>query len=218
MNSFKSESSSPMNAVDPLDYVRDRRRYYFDTRLNSTMVSVFQGDFYTSANPNETITTVLGSCIAVCIRDPDIRFGGMNHFLLPQALGKEAVSNQNQLRYGSYSIERLINVVMSHGGRRDRMEVKIFGGSNLQSGPISIGSHNADFVERYFETEGIQVVAKDLRGNSPRRLRYNPCSGKVLVKRASDRDAQSIFAQEKLMSSSKLNETQFGQVELYKKK
>ena len=141
----------------------------------------------------------------------------MNHFLLPKAPGKESVSVHHQLRYGSFSIERLINVMMSHGGRRDRLEVKIFGGANLQGGINSIGSHNADFVERYFETEGIKVVAKDLRGNSPRRLRYNACSGKVLVKSASDASAVSIFAQENLMANRNFDENLSGQVELYKR-
>ena len=190
------ENNQSAASIDPLDHISDRRRYYFDARVNATMVSVFQGDFYTSANPNEIITTVLGSCIAVCVRDPDIRFGGMNHFLLPNAARDQHVLPSRELRYGSYSIERLINAIMAHGGRRDRLEIKIFGGANLRTGSPMVGSRNAEFVEHYLQKEGLAITASDLRGNLPRRLRYYPATGKVLVSTAFDTKTSRIFEQE----------------------
>lgn len=182
--------------VDPLDFVADGRRFYFDPRLNATMVSVFQGDFYATANPNEIITTVLGSCIAVCARDPSIRFGGMNHFLLPHATGASGGLPGHELRYGSYSIERLINVIMSHGGRRDQLEIKIFGGATLTTRLPQVGGRNADFVEGYLRKEGLKVAASDLRGHLPRRLRYFPATGKALVSTVADARSSAIFEQE----------------------
>jgi chemotaxis protein CheD len=176
-----------------MEFATLRRRFYFDRRFNATMVWVSQGDFYVTQNPNEVITTVLGSCVAVCVRDPDVKVGGMNHFLLPKAAGNLAQSSSNDLRYGSYSIERLVNNIMSHGGRRDRLEIKIFGGATIAQDFNRVGEKNAEFVVRYLEREGLGVSAKDLRGTSARRVMYYPSTGKVMVSSGRDQAPTRIF-------------------------
>jgi chemotaxis protein CheD len=181
------------------ELVTQRRRFYFDPRHNAMMVWVNQGDYYVTQNPTEVITTVLGSCVAVCARDPDLRIGGMNHFLLPEA--SEAASDKisSDLRYGSYSIERLINSIMSHGGRRDRLEIKIFGGAVITSDFSRIGEKNADFIEKYLVREGFVIAASDLRGSSARRVMYYPATGKALVNVSRDTGAEKIFDLERNM-------------------
>lgn len=158
----------------------------------STMVWVAQADFYVTANPAEVLSTILGSCIAVCIHDPVAACGGMNHFLLPDATVPTDGLPSIELRYGSYSIERLINAVLSRGGRRDRLEIKVFGGSNVL-GTTNIGHHNADFVEAYLEKEGLPIVARDLRGNAPRRIHYYPTTGLAKMARPRESLAAMIF-------------------------
>jgi chemotaxis protein CheD len=182
-----------------LDFARMRRRFFFDSRINATMVWVSQGDFYISQNPREVITTVLGSCIAVCVRDPDLKLGGMNHFLLPKGDESRGRNANDDLRYGSYSIERLINSIMAHGGRRDRLEIKIFGGATISSDYARIGSMNADFVETYLAREGMPVAGSDVRGNLPRRVIYYPTTGKAMVGSSRDPGTSSIFDIEKKM-------------------
>jgi two-component system chemotaxis response regulator CheB len=148
-------------------------------------VWIAPAEFHVTCNAFEVLTTILGSCIAVCIRDPVIGCGGMNHFVLPTLPEPSGGMPSAELRYGSYSIERLINAVLSRGGQRDRLEIKIFGGSNVL-GTSNVGHSNADFVEAYLAKEGLPVVAKDLRGTSPRRVHYAPSTGQVLVSRPRD--------------------------------
>jgi two-component system chemotaxis response regulator CheB len=148
-------------------------------------VWVAPADFYVTSSATEVLSTILGSCIAVCIRDPVVRCGGMNHFVLPSLPEPSNGLPSVELRYGSYSIERLINAVLSRGGQRDRLEIKIFGGSNVL-GTSNIGHNNADFVESYLEKEGLPVAAKDLRGTAPRRIHYSPSTGQALVSRPRD--------------------------------
>ncbi|MBF0306674.1 MAG: chemoreceptor glutamine deamidase CheD, partial [Alphaproteobacteria bacterium] len=57
-------------------------RRYLDQATGLTMVQVQQGDCYVTNDPNEVLCTVLGSCVAACVRDEAIGWGGMNHFLL----------------------------------------------------------------------------------------------------------------------------------------
>src|SRR3546814_18643348 len=83
------------------------RRRYFVPMLKVNVVQVFQGVFFVSTRTGEMLATVLGSCVASCIRDPVAQVGGMNHFLLPDKGGdtNPDLPLSASLRYGSYSME-----------------------------------------------------------------------------------------------------------------
>jgi chemotaxis protein CheD len=193
-----------ISTVDQLEFTGQRRRFYFDTTLNAMMVWVGQGDYYVTQKPSEVITTVLGSCVAVCIRDPELNIGGMNHFILPQAATGASTVISNDLRYGSYSIERLINSIVSCGGDKSRLEVKIFGGAVIASDFAKIGDLNVEFVLTYLAREKLKLVAQDLSGALPRRLMYFPRTGKALVRYGRDTSENRIFDLER-----KLRETPY---------
>lgn len=175
----------------------DGRRRYFDARLKCTVVQVFQGDFYVSKTPGELLTTVLGSCVAACVRDPLSKIGGMNHFLLPSSGDDDANSSVGiGLRYGSFSMEQLINNVLNAGGRRERLEIKVFGGANVIRGLSGIGHRNADFVEEFLQREGFGIAGKHLRGNWPRKVHFNPENGQVRMRELTERFASKVFEKE----------------------
>ena len=142
---------------------------------------IVQGGFHVTDSPDDVLTTVLGSCVAVCMRNPHTGFGGMNHFLLPSDVSPKR--DGYHLRYGTYSIERLINAILSRGGDRGQLEVKVFGGANILQGMTEIGTRNAEFVETYLKKEGVTVAARDLGGRFARRIRYFPTIGRVLMGR-----------------------------------
>lgn len=172
------------------------RRRHLDKHSGMMIVHVLQGDCYTTADKNETLTTVLGSCIAACIRDPYVGFGGMNHFLLPQSDMAFESPMDASLRYGSFAMEQLINDILSHGGQRNRLEVKLFGGGNVVKELSGVGHRNADFIETYMENEGFEVASSDLRGFSPRKIQYTPATGKVLLRRLGEDQGATIARQE----------------------
>ena len=179
----------------------DERRSHFDSSTGAMAIWIYQGDFYVSSRPDLFLTTVLGSCVAVCVRDPIAGCGGMNHFLLPDSENMEDQYPSLALRYGSYSIERLLNAILSRGGRRERLEVKVFGGANVQAGYSDIGGRNVDFIEHYFAKERISVSAADLRGNLPRKLRYFPTTGRAQVRFLRYTDATDIVNSESILRS-----------------
>jgi chemotaxis protein CheD len=117
--------------------------------------------------------------VAACIRDPIAAVGGMNHFMLPESeTGRWGGASAN-MRYGNFAMETLINDIMRHGGHRDRLEVKIFGGARMIAGGAAIGYQNADFAEAYLKAERMKVAAHHLRGHHARRVEYEPLGGKV---------------------------------------
>jgi chemotaxis protein CheD len=142
-------------------------------------IRIGPGEHYVTRRPDEQILTVLGSCVAACIRDPLAGVGGMNHFMLPEsATGAWGDASAN-MRYGNFAMERLINDILSCGGHRARLEVKIFGGAAMVANGAGVGHRNAEFVEAYLAAEGMAVAARHLRGAHARRIEYVPHSGRV---------------------------------------
>jgi chemotaxis protein CheD len=140
-------------------------------------VNLVQGEFKVSDDPNVVLTTLLGSCVAACIRDPVAEVGGMNHFLLP---GPEVGSAKDSERLGVHLMELLLNGLMRQGAQRDRLEAKLFGGARMMRGLSDIGRKNADFAKRFLNYEGIKVVGGDTGGEQGRRIQFAPVSGRAM--------------------------------------
>jgi len=140
-------------------------------------VHVVQGEFRVIDDPNVVLTTILGSCVAACLRDPESRVGGMNHFLLPGDI--QASTSGDAERYGVHLMELLINGLLKSGARRERLEAKLFGGARVVRGLSDIGAKNASFAKSFLRNEGIKLVAEDLGGVHGRRMEYYPVSGRA---------------------------------------
>lgn len=136
---------------------------------------VHQGTFSVSSDQDEMLTTVLGSCVATCLYDPEAGIGGMNHFLLPDSDGDSSGSRL----YGVNLMELLINNLMRMGAERGRLQAKLFGGGMLNGGVWDIGERNATFARKFLKDEGIPVAAESLGGDSGRRVRFWPSTGRA---------------------------------------
>lgn len=201
-------------AFDPIANQRSRARplLYHDPQLGTDVVKILPAEYFCTDN-DLALMTVLGSCVAACLRDPLLRLGGMNHFMLPDG----EVTDGVPARYGSHAMELLINELIKRGARRERLEAKVFGGGNVLKGFTSqpVGTRNAEFVVDYLDREKIQVVAKDLGGIHPRKVCYFPTSGRVLVKRLPHAHEDAVAAEE-MAYKDRLKQTPVtGTVELF---
>ncbi len=143
--------------------------------------SIHIGGICASKQPS-VVRTVLGSCIAVCLRDPQLKVGGMNHFMLPSTSSGEAVS----ARYGVHAMELLINECMKYGADRRRLEAKVFGGGHvlkMRESDDNVPQKNIRFALHFLETEQIPIVARDLGGYQPREVIFFTDTGRTLLKR-----------------------------------
>ncbi|MEF1288792.1 chemotaxis protein CheD [Vibrio sp. M260118] len=176
-------------------------RFYHPLK-NKHIVKVFPGGLYCSQEEDEIIATGLGSCIAACMWDEEVAVGGMNHFLLP-------FDNKTQLkswqpdelvstasRYGSYAMEMLCNGLIERGARRSALRVKLFGGAQMLGRNSMVGEKNIAFILNYVELEGLRVVAQDLGGLEPRKVLFDPISGKAWLKRIPFNEVHNLQHQE----------------------
>jgi chemotaxis protein CheD len=143
------------------------------------VVRVLPGEAYVTARSSEMIITILGSCVAACVRNPATGFGGLNHFMLPESDSGFWNGASAALRYGNYAMEVLINEVLKSGCRRQDLEIKLFGGADLTDGPTLIGSSNVSFVLDYLRAEELAIASTDLGGSCGRRIHYHPSTGVV---------------------------------------
>lgn len=193
---------------------------YWDRRLNLPAAKIMPGECYVSAQ-GELIGTVLGSCVAACIRDKVIGVGGMNHFMLPvqnsdRAIERRSISNA-ELCYGNWAMEYLINSILKQGGKRENLEVKVFGGGRVLANmtQMDIGQRNIDFVLEYLKRDGLRVAAKDLGSNYPRKILYFSDTGAVKMKRLRTLANDTVQRREKAYLDALVAQPKAGDIELF---
>lgn len=192
---------------------------HWDAALGCWSAKILPGEFYVTPS-TEAVTTVLGSCIAACIRDPSARVGGMNHFMLPEdAPGGTGTWNAQDggasTRYGSYAMESLVNELLKLGARRERFEVKLFGGGRILPSMTDVGKRNIEFAHAFLKTEGLRISAEDVGDVFPRRVVYFPETGKVMVKRLRAVESKAIASSESRYRDTLGKKTDGNDVELF---
>ena len=187
---------------------------YHDRNFDCQAAKILPGEYFVTTR-DMLLVTVLGSCVAACIRDSENGIGGMNHFMLPDEGGKDVVSSS--ARYGTYAMEMLINHLLKSGARRNRLEAKVFGGGAVLESLSSsnVGARNAEFVLKFLQTEKIPVVAKDLLDSYPRKVYYFPASGRVLVKKLHRVHNETLFSREREYKARLTTAKVEGDVELF---
>jgi chemotaxis protein CheD len=192
---------------------------YWDRDRGIIAAKILPGEYYVTQE-NELITTVLGSCVSACIRDKESGIGGMNHFMLPESnpgklkQGSEAIVGI-ATRYGNYAMEHLINTILSNGGKRKNLEVKVFGGGKILPTLTDVGKKNIGFVLDYIDQEGLKLLSHDLGDIYPRKVIYFPQTGKVGMKKIQDLHNDTIAQRERQYFNSLKNAPVEGNVELF---
>jgi chemotaxis protein methyltransferase CheR len=139
-------------------------------------VSIRAGEIGAAAE-RTIIHTLLGSCVASCLYDPELRIGGMNHFMLPDGDSEARIP----ACFGIHAMELVINKMMRLGAARERLVAKLFGASELRD-HSTIARNNADFAVSFLEAEGIPIVARKLGSKLPLSIFFDTYTGGVRVK------------------------------------
>lgn len=132
---------------------------------------LYPAALFASKTPH-LVTTILGSCVAVCLYDPVLRIGGINHFMLPLWNGQGLASP----KYGNIAIEKLIEKMVSLGCDASRLQAKVFGGGEVIQSNISqfnIGARNIRIAFDLLEEYKIPVVGQSVGGKFGRKILYN---------------------------------------------
>ncbi|MFT3850959.1 MAG: chemotaxis protein CheD [Propionivibrio sp.] len=138
-----------------------------------------------SVDSEKPLSTLLGSCVAVCLFDPALRIGGINHFMLPE-MGRSKYGDVNSLLSGNFAMETLLNALLGRGARKARLQAKAFGGGTIidsDAGTPNIGQRNASFAKEWLQREGIPLLSSDFLGPWSRKIIFLPFNGEAFCKR-----------------------------------
>lgn len=138
------------------------------------------GKVLVSARPI-TISTLLGSCVSVCIWDEPAGVGGMNHYQLPES----AVPGERSPRFGNVAIKALVEKMTALGARPETMRAKIFGGGRIIKSlnhAEHLGRRNVEMAEKMLDGYGIRVIASDVGGDQGRRLSFCTAGGQAFIR------------------------------------
>jgi chemotaxis protein CheD len=170
---------------------------YYDRQFESDAAKLLPGEYYVTRQ-EMALVTVLGSCVAACIRDNRSGVGGMNHFMLPDGGADRGTPASESARYGAFAMEVLVNELLKLGARRPNLEAKVFGGGAVMSGltQANVGERNAAFVLEYLRTEGVALAARDLLDIYPRKVYFFPRTGRVVVRKLKSLHNDTIMQRE----------------------
>ena len=135
------------------------------------------GFIYVSTKPT-MISTVVGSCIAVCVFDRKQKIGGMNHFQFPVIRN----TNHATARYGNVAVPALINLMIDEGSKNEHLEAQIFGGSyNPEIGDKNIGQENIRIAKKILTKKRIHLASEDVGGEKGRKIIFNTNTNELAV-------------------------------------
>jgi len=140
---------------------------------------LYPAALFVSPKPH-LVTTVLGTCVAVCLWDSVLHIGGINHYMLPYWNGDGLASP----KYGNIAMERLYKKMVTIGAKPNTMVAKVFGGKINESGNsvFNIGEKNIKLAFDFLADVNIKVKAQSVGGPHGRKLQFMSQTGEVRMK------------------------------------
>ena len=210
MSVYPEPEGGPKKALKGFESIKR----YWDKQNGEWGAKILPGEYYVTIY-DEYVSTVLGSCVSACIRDSKLGVGGMNHFMLPATDNDIDKRHSDAARYGNFAMEHLINAIMKNGGRRENLEVKIFGGGKILANMSDVGLRNIEFVREYIATENLKLISEDVGEVFPRKVVYYPATGKVMVKRLRSLHNDTVIERERTYLDGIIKKPVKGDIELF---
>ncbi len=144
---------------------------------NTSSYFLYPSAIFASKEPYN-ISTILGSCVAVCMWDPILKYGGMSHYMLPLWNGEGLASP----KYGNIAIEKLLDKIISFGSKKNHIVAKVFGGGEVldtETQYFQIGERNIKLAHETLEELRIPIVSSSVGGKYGRKIIMNTVSGEI---------------------------------------
>ena len=175
----------------------------FNPKFKKTMTILHPGEHF-ACKDDRILATLLGSCVAVCLKDQETGVCGMNHFMLPGDFRSMDIFDNATGRYGMFAMELLLGEMIKLGSRRQKLTAKIFGGGhvlNFDSQGSSVSENNIKFVKAFLNMEGIKIIGQDLGGRQGRKVLFFTQNGDVYARKLAPTTEAKVTRAEKAYQS-----------------
>jgi chemotaxis protein CheD len=142
-------------------------------------------DLQVAQGDGELVTLGLGSCVAICLHDPQARVAGMAHILLPNKSLSRAT--ENPAKFPQSAIPLLVEKMSALGADPKRMTAKLIGGASMfgnltPSGAVQMGERNVVAARQVVQDLGITIAAEETGGTVGRSVRMQASDGLLMVR------------------------------------
>ena len=134
-------------------------------------INLIQGDLVIT-DEDVTLTTLLGSCVAICLWDPIVKVGGMCHYVSAY----KAQNDPENYFFGDVALLALKKEMIKKGAQTGRIQAKFYGGANiLKDNPVAkkCGEDNIEVGEKFLKENQFKLLKKDVGGEFPRMISFN---------------------------------------------
>ncbi|MBN1145346.1 MAG: chemotaxis protein CheD [Bacteroidales bacterium] len=145
--------------------------------IGNEFTYLLPGELIVSVEPLK-ISTVLGSCVAVCMYDRDRNVAGMNHYMLP--FNKS--NDPNQFKFGDTSLSYMLSQMMKLGAQKNKIISRVYGGGSMftNTGPsFNIGKQNIDIALKFLKENEIIINAIETGGKTGRKVIFDTSAGVI---------------------------------------
>ncbi len=172
-------------------YVKEKHK------LGKSISIIYPGEYYVT-DKDELIGTLLGSCVSVCLHDSENKVGGMNHFMLPGRIRGSDILNDDSAKYGIAAINRIIELMLKKGAKRENLTAKLFGGGKILNLPVNgnqnmIPADNIRVAKLLMELDDIPITAMDVGANYTRKIIFDAFSGKVYLRKITKSEVTDLI-------------------------
>jgi len=127
---------------------------------------------------HETIQTVLGSCVSVCLWDAARKWGCMNHFLYPFIKDRRKATPL----YGNVATLGLVKMLDETGCDRKDVKAHLLGGAHRESATgTHLGDENIRAAKEILRRKGIEIASEDVGGTVGRKVVFDVGTGQIAV-------------------------------------
>jgi chemotaxis protein CheD len=147
-------------------------------------VTVGIGELAVSDQPGAIIVThALGSCIAVCLWDPDRRIAGMIHVLLPESRINPQRAAEQPAAFADSGIPMLFQAAYKLGAVKSRLRVRLVGGAEVagEGGTFNIGRRNLLATKNVLWRNGVLIEKEEVGGRTVRTVHLAVGDGRLDV-------------------------------------
>jgi chemotaxis protein CheD len=156
---------------------------------------VKMGSLAISGSSGSTLSTFVGSCVALCLYDPVAKVGGLAHVMLPDSRGR-GIPDGNEAKYADHALNTMLQRMTSMGAEKARIISKIAGGAkmftneNSDDSLFNVGERNCSAIKRLLEQTNIPLAGELVGSHSGRWVKFDLATGSVKV---SDRTGETII-------------------------
>ena len=140
---------------------------------------VYPGGLHVVEAP-ASLVTIVGSCVAVCLRVPSGEVGGMVHFLMPFG----PANPRTRMGYANHAVPALVEAVRALAND-PQVEAKLAGGAQVQGAAPGqrrrMGTENIDAARRTLASLDVKIVSEAVGGCYGRRVLYDVGRGDMRV-------------------------------------